>query len=197
LVAALYGCIFKGKLYSFALARDIRYSRYGVGHLHQMHAIKDAIGRDLTEYDFLQGDEPYKFYWTKSVRRYMRITIIKGGFLSGLRLQLLRVFLRLWDVRQYSVREICAILSIRRREKEELERMGLAEQLDRLRRSCGGIILIIGLPAAPVICLQVQQSSECFGGHNLSSICLAQPQVNWPVWRSSFHPSIPLVPLEI
>ncbi len=135
LVAALYGCIFKRKLYSFTLARDIRYSKYSVGHLHQMHVIKDAIGRNLTEYDFLKGDEPYKFYWTKSVRRYMRVTIIKRGFLSALRLQLLRAFLRLWDVRQYSLREICAILSIRRRERKELERMGLAEQLDKLRRS--------------------------------------------------------------
>jgi hypothetical protein len=65
----------------------------------------------------------------------MRVTIIKRGFLPALRLQLLRAFLRLWDVRQYRLREICAILLIRRRERKELKRMGLLERLEKLRRS--------------------------------------------------------------
>jgi CelD/BcsL family acetyltransferase involved in cellulose biosynthesis len=135
LVSALYGCLLNRKVYFIASGRDIRYSKYDVGHLHKMHVIKDAISRNLSEFDFLQGDEPYKFYWTKSARRYMRVTIIKRGFLPALRLQLLRAFLRLWDVRQYSLREIYAILLIRRRERKELKRMGLAEKLGKLRRS--------------------------------------------------------------
>lgn len=135
LVSALYGCLFRRKLYFITSGRDIRYSKYSVGQLHAMQVIKDAISRNLTEFDFLQGDEPYKFYWTKLARRYMRVTVIKRGFLPGLRLQLLRLFLRLWDIRQYSLREIWAILSIRRRERKELKRMGLAEKLAELRRS--------------------------------------------------------------
>jgi len=135
LVSAMYGCIFNRKLYFIAAGRDIRYSKYSVGQLHEMHVIKDAVSRNLSEFDFLQGDEPYKFYWTKSARRYMRVTIIKGGFLTALRLQLLRAFLRLWDVRQYSPREICAILFMRRRERKELKKMGLSGQLNKLRRS--------------------------------------------------------------
>ena len=134
LVSAMYGCIFNRKLYFIAAGRDIRYSEYSVGQLHEMHVIKDAVSRNLTEFDFLQGDEPYKFYWTKSARRYMRVTIIKKGFLPALRLQLLRAFLRLWDVRQYSLREICAILSIRRRERKEHRKMGLLAKLAELRR---------------------------------------------------------------
>ncbi len=134
LVSTLYGCLFHRRLYFIAAGRDIGYSKYSVGQLHQMQMIKEAIGQNLTEFDFLQGDEPYKFYWTRAARRYMRVTVIKRGFLPGLRLKLVRLFLRLWDVRQYSLREIYAILSIRRRERKELKKMGLAEKLDRLRR---------------------------------------------------------------
>jgi len=134
LVSAKYGCILNRKMYFITSGRDIRYSEYNVGHLHMMHVIKDAVNRNLSEFDFLQGDEPYKFYWTKSARRYVWVTIIKRGFLPALRLQLLRAFLRLWDVRQYSLREIWAILSIRRRERKEHKQMGLLEQLEKLRR---------------------------------------------------------------
>jgi len=134
LVSVLYGCIFNRKLYFLTSGRDINYLKYSVGQLHMMHVIKDAISRDLREFDFLQGDEPYKFYWTRSARKYMRVTVIKRGFLAALRLQLLRAFLRLRDVRQYSPREIWAILSIRRREQKELKKMGLLEKLEKLRR---------------------------------------------------------------
>jgi len=106
-----------------------------VGHLHLLEVIKYAISRGLTEYDFMQGDEPYKFYWTKSARRYMQVTIIESGFLPALRLRLLRLFLRFWDVRQYSLREVYALLRIRRRERKDNENMGLAGQLDKLRNS--------------------------------------------------------------
>jgi CelD/BcsL family acetyltransferase involved in cellulose biosynthesis len=134
LVSALYGCIFNRKMYFISSARDTRYSKYSVGQLHMMQVIKEAVSRNLTEFDFLQGDEPYKFYWTRAARSYMRVTIIKRGFLPALRLQLLRAFLRLWDVRQYSLREIWAILSMRRRERKEHKKMGLSAKLDELRR---------------------------------------------------------------
>jgi len=134
LASAMYSCIFNRKMYFIANGRDIRYSKYSAGQLHMMHVIKDAISRNLTEFDFLQGDEPYKFYWTRSARRYMRVTIIRKGFLPALRLLLLRAFLRLWDVRQYSLREIWAILSMRRRERKEHKKMGLLEKLEKLRR---------------------------------------------------------------
>jgi CelD/BcsL family acetyltransferase involved in cellulose biosynthesis len=134
MVSALYSCIFKRRLYFLTSGRDIRYSKYSVGKLHMMHVIKDAVSRNLLEFDFLQGDEPYKFHWTRSARRYMRVTVIRGGLLAGLRLRMLRAFLRLWDVRQYRPGEIWAILSMRRRERKEHKRMGLSARLAEMRR---------------------------------------------------------------
>ena len=130
-----FGCIYNHKFYAITTGRNIRYLNYNVGHLHLLEVIKYAISRGLTEYDFMQGDEPYKFYWTKSARRYMQVTIIESGFLPALRLRLLRLFLRFWDVRQYSLREVYALLRIRRRERKDNENMGLAGQLDKLRNS--------------------------------------------------------------
>lgn len=134
-VSAMFGCIYNQKFYAITAARDIRYSKYGVGHLHKMQVIKDAISQNLREFDFLQGDEPYKFYWTESARRYMQVIIIKRGFLPALHLKLLRAFLRLYDIRQYSLKELYSIYLIIRRERKELKKMGLSEKLDRLRRS--------------------------------------------------------------
>jgi CelD/BcsL family acetyltransferase involved in cellulose biosynthesis len=130
----LFSCIYNQKFYAMTEARNIRYAKYSIGHLHHAQVMKDAIDRKLNEFDFLQGDEPYKFYWTKLARKYMQVTIIKRGFLPRLRLQLLRIFLRLWDVRQYSPREIYTLLSIRRTERKEHKKMGLFERLNKLRK---------------------------------------------------------------
>ena len=75
-------------------ARDTEYSKFSIGHLHYENLIKDAISRNLREFDFQRGDEPYKFYWTKVVRVLTHVLAIKKGCGSGLRLRVLHVFFR-------------------------------------------------------------------------------------------------------
>jgi CelD/BcsL family acetyltransferase involved in cellulose biosynthesis len=130
MVSAEYGYIYNGKLYAATSARDLRYSKYSIGHLHHMYLTRDAIARNLREVDLLRGDEPYKFYWTKSARKYMEVIIIKKGLWTRLRLRFLRAFLRLCEVRQYSLREIYHLYLRRRREEKERKRMGLAKMLE-------------------------------------------------------------------
>lgn len=124
-VSAVYGCIYNQKFFALTSARDTEYSKYSVGHLHYMFLIKDAISKGLKEFDFLRGDEPYKMYWTKSVRRYMQVIIIKKGFWFDLWLKLLRVYLRLHWIRQYSLKEIYRLYWIQRKENKEKRKMGL------------------------------------------------------------------------
>ena len=124
-VSIIYGCIYNEKFYALTSARDIRYSKYSVGHLHYTFLIKDAIKRGLQEFDFLRGDEPYKLYWAKSIRRYRRVIIIKKGFWPGLRLKFLQVFLRLYEASLYSLKEIYYIRLIQRRDRKERKRMRL------------------------------------------------------------------------
>lgn len=125
MASAEYAFVYNGKFYGATTARDIRYSKYSIGHLHLMFLIKDAIRKGLREFDLLKGDEPYKFHWTKSARKYMQIVIIKKGLCPGIRLKLLRAFLRLCEIRPYSLREIYFIYLIKRKDKEEKKRMGL------------------------------------------------------------------------
>ncbi|MFC1847905.1 GNAT family N-acetyltransferase [Chloroflexota bacterium] len=124
-----YCFIYNRKFYSVAVARDTSYSEYSVGRLHHMHTIGDAIERGLREFDFSRGDEPHKFHWTKSARRCMEIMISKRGTCLGCRLILLRIFLRLCEIRQNGLRESYR-LRLEKKKKERLRRMmGLAETL--------------------------------------------------------------------
>ena len=124
-VSATYGFVYNRKLYCDIVARDDRYSKYSVGHIHHMFLIKDAIDKHLLEVDFLRGEEPYKFHWTKSVRRYMQVTAIKKGVCPGLRYKFLRVLLRFHEIRQYGLRELYPRYMTRMREERERKKMGV------------------------------------------------------------------------
>lgn len=123
--SAEYDFIYNRKFYCATSARDIGYSKYNVGHLHQMFLIKYTIERGLREFDFLKGDEPYKFHWTQSSRRYINLVIGKKGLCSSLRLKFIRAFLRLYEIRQYSLKEIYYIYLMRRREAKQRKEMGV------------------------------------------------------------------------
>jgi len=120
-----FGFIYNGKLYSTTAGRDIKYSKYSIGHLHYMFMIKGAIKKGLQELDFLKGAEPYKFYWTKLSRKYMNVFVINRGISSDLRLKLVYTFLRLWEARQYNLKESYVLRLLRLKEEKEIKKMGL------------------------------------------------------------------------
>jgi len=123
IAGAEYGFVYNRKLYGFTTARDPLYYKYGIGHLHRMFQIKDAIEKGLQEFDCLRGDEPYKYHWTKSARRCMRVVIVKKSRLFEFRLKFLDTFLRLHEIRQFGLKEIYPRLLIRVREQRERRRM--------------------------------------------------------------------------
>jgi CelD/BcsL family acetyltransferase involved in cellulose biosynthesis len=134
MVSAAY-CFTYGKtLYWATSARDIRYSRYGVGHLLVESMMREAIELGLEEFDWLKGAEPYKFHWTKSVRRYHQVLAIEQGRGAGYRLKYIRAFLRLHSVRQYRLGEVYRLFRMKRREAEERKRMGLGSGRHDLQR---------------------------------------------------------------
>jgi CelD/BcsL family acetyltransferase involved in cellulose biosynthesis len=118
------GFVYNGKFYAAAVARSTRYSKYSVGHVHHQFVLKDAIRQGLREFDFLQGDEPYKFYWTKSARRYQQVTLIGGGRCPALRLRFLRAFFRAYNMRWFGLRESYYLRRLRKREEKEWRRLG-------------------------------------------------------------------------
>ncbi len=128
-VSAEYGLIYNRKYYALTAARNIRYLDYDVGHLHRMFLIKETIRRQLREFDFLKGGEPYKFYWTKSARRYIQARIIRKGFRLSLLLKFSRLFWLLYSIRQAGWKEIYALYKIKRAEEKEKKKMRLSRKL--------------------------------------------------------------------
>jgi len=129
MVSAEYAYIYNQRLYAAISARDPEYSKYGVGHVHVMSLIKHAVESGLRELDFLRGDEPYKFRWTRSARKYNQVMIVNKSRCWRLRLKLIYLFLRIYIAKRYSPVEIYHIFRIRRRERRERQDMGVPELL--------------------------------------------------------------------
>ncbi len=110
--SAIFAFIFNGKFYAVTAGRDPEYADLNLGHLHCYYLIQDGFSRNLKEFDFLQGDEPYKFYWTRHSRKYNRLLLIKHTPFSSAYLLFLKAFFRTVQIKRnrHSRREIVALL---------------------------------------------------------------------------------------
>jgi len=82
--AILYGYSF-GRRFSFYLcAQDDQFSRYGLGFILQVEAIRRAIEEDCLIFDFLKGLEDYKMHWKPQVAVNQRLLLRRGGWESGI-----------------------------------------------------------------------------------------------------------------
>ncbi len=69
LVASTYSYDFHGKRGLYLPGLDMEYRYYSLGHVMITYGIRDAIENGMEEYDFMRGDEKYKYHFTK-VERY-------------------------------------------------------------------------------------------------------------------------------
>ncbi len=125
---AEYGYVYNCKFYAVAAARDTRYSEYSIGHLHDKFLIEDMIGRGLKEFDYSRGDEPYKFYWAKSARKYMRVIVVRKGLYTGLHLQFLSAFLHMYDILRNGLRSSLRLRRMRKSGEKEKGKMGISNE---------------------------------------------------------------------
>ena len=137
--SAIFGFIYGGKFYGSTTARDPRWAEYSLGHLHYKFLIKEAVENGLCEFDLLQGDEIYKYYWTKSARKYIEVTAVRKGGFTRVRIWLVNKFLRLHRlkaVREYSLKELYYIYMWQRADKKlkERERRQKEEKEEKRRR---------------------------------------------------------------
>jgi CelD/BcsL family acetyltransferase involved in cellulose biosynthesis len=73
--SALYGFRYKGRFYFYQSGFEPEYSKYSVGLVTMALTVKSAIDEGAEEYDFLRGDEPYKFHWAQGVRELHRLEL--------------------------------------------------------------------------------------------------------------------------
>jgi CelD/BcsL family acetyltransferase involved in cellulose biosynthesis len=61
------GFVFRDRLYFYKLAGDRQWSNYSPGKVHTAFLIEHCINSGIRYFDFLYGDEAYKFNWTSTV----------------------------------------------------------------------------------------------------------------------------------
>jgi CelD/BcsL family acetyltransferase involved in cellulose biosynthesis len=83
-VAAQYCVEYQNKMCYVLGGFDVEYSKYSIGNLLTFKIIEDCIQRGLHEFDFLKGDEAYKFRWTEQYRRNVGVRFVNNNFTSKL-----------------------------------------------------------------------------------------------------------------
>lgn len=71
-VAGTYGFSYGGKLYFYLSGFDPAFATYGVGRMCLEESLCEAFAEGLEEYDFLHGDEKYKYHWAQDARALVR-----------------------------------------------------------------------------------------------------------------------------
>ncbi len=112
--AVLYAFTSPNKTYYYQAGFDPEFSKYSPGTTLLAHAIKEAIQEGHTEFDFLRGEESYKYRWLPQKRVNQRLLILRShsnspekGTLSG------RAGLALNTVERYVEEHAKAFLSNR------------------------------------------------------------------------------------
>jgi CelD/BcsL family acetyltransferase involved in cellulose biosynthesis len=66
--ASVYGFLYDGVFYFYQSGFDPRFAKESVGLVALGLTIQGAIGEGAREFDFLHGDEAYKFQWAREAR---------------------------------------------------------------------------------------------------------------------------------
>ena len=80
-----FGFEFDGRRYDYFPGYDPSYRKCAPGRLLLTAVMEDCFDRGLRRFDFLRGDEPYKFEWTDTVRPAVRVMVFRpslGGRLA-------------------------------------------------------------------------------------------------------------------
>jgi CelD/BcsL family acetyltransferase involved in cellulose biosynthesis len=81
-VALLYCFAEKGRGYYYLGGFDPEYARYSVGTVLTAYAIQQSIARGHAVFDFLRGNEAYKYRWNVQEKRNYRVQWLRGGLAS-------------------------------------------------------------------------------------------------------------------
>jgi CelD/BcsL family acetyltransferase involved in cellulose biosynthesis len=126
-VSAHFVVVTDGVAYLMRSGRDTSYGHFSIGHLHDLYLFRRLIEIGCTEADLLRGAEPYKFYWTRSYRRYVECVAVPTGTLRGLSLRAARTWIRLsrFLSHRHPPAEVLSYVRQRRAIRRELRRMGI------------------------------------------------------------------------
>jgi CelD/BcsL family acetyltransferase involved in cellulose biosynthesis len=86
--AAWCGFVWKGTVYFYMCGREPRWEQQGVGAALMARMIRCAIERGVRHFDFMKGNEGYKWSWTSTARYTHEVMVfrpgLRGAWLRGL-----------------------------------------------------------------------------------------------------------------
>jgi len=85
-VSSYYGFKYKHKLYAYLSGMDPEYQKFSVGNLLILDVMRNCIKEGLIEFDFLRGEEKYKYRWNSLSRRNYKVIFIKRGLRSRVKI---------------------------------------------------------------------------------------------------------------
>lgn len=84
LVAGLYGFCKGDRFFYYQAGFDEAWEKYSVGVVLMAACIKKMIREGVKEFDFLRGEDSYKFDWTDKQRENLFITVIRKSLVGRL-----------------------------------------------------------------------------------------------------------------
>jgi len=83
LVSYLYCFKYNEKIYAYMIAYDTKWNSESVGTMLYAYIIKDSIAKGIKEFDFLGGDEAFKYNFTDLKRVNIKILVMKKNIKSN------------------------------------------------------------------------------------------------------------------
>lgn len=117
-ISVVFGFEYNDRFYYANQTIDPAYSKYSPGSLHLLRLIPEAIENGVKEFDFLKGDEAYKFLWARLTRDNTQIILARKSLLGKSWLKLLPLLMRLKEISQRSFRENYHLYLERRKQRK-------------------------------------------------------------------------------
>lgn len=74
-ISAAYGFVFEKRFYYYQTGLDPEWQQFSAGKILIFKILEEIFSDDIAEFDFLNGSEDYKTFWTKDRRLMMTINI--------------------------------------------------------------------------------------------------------------------------
>lgn len=116
-IAAKYTLKYNQKIYGCLSGFDPTYSSYSVGILVLMKLIEKCIEQGIKEYDFMKGDESYKFELADKTRRNLNLEFVNRRLVSHLIILVIQVkkilFLKNRKITKASIKHLLSLFNSR------------------------------------------------------------------------------------
>lgn len=76
-LASLYAIDWDGRAYFYQSGFDPAFARLSAGLVLMGESVAESFARALTSYEFLRGEEPYKFEWANAESRTVGLSIVR------------------------------------------------------------------------------------------------------------------------